>query len=77
MTASCLAYLGIKTIAFDYDHDLIKNFNKYITNIFESKLSEFTKNGLRLQTLKFTSSIEYIKNHKYFWITYKILIGNN
>ena len=50
VTAYYLAYLGIETIAFDYDHYLIKNFNKYINPIFGPKLSEFIKNWLRSQT---------------------------
>ena len=77
VTASCLASLGIETVAFDFDPDLIKNFNNYITPIYEPKLSEFIKNGIKSQTLKFTSSIEDIKNHKYYWITYDTPLGNN
>ena len=77
VTASCLASLGIETVGFDFDPDLIKNFNNYITPIYEPKLSEFIKNGIKSQTLKFTSSIEDIKNHKYYWITYDTPLGNN
>ena len=77
VTASCLASLGIETVAFDFDTDLIRNLNNYIAPIYEPKLSEFIKNGIESETLRFTSSPEDIKNHKYYWITYDTPIGNN
>ncbi len=77
VTASCLASLEVETTAFDFNQNLINNFHDLILPIDEPGLLTFIKKGVESKNLKFTSDLEDIKNHKYYWITYDTPVDYN
>lgn len=70
VTAACLASLGHEVIGLDFDAKTIKNLNKGIPPLFESKLEELIHNGIESNKLKFTTDIKDIENIDLLWIAY-------
>jgi UDPglucose 6-dehydrogenase len=59
VTAACFANLGNSVICVDIDTEKIKSLKKGIVSIYESKLEEMVKNGLRSGNLNFTTNLTY------------------
>jgi len=70
VTAACLATLGHRVVAIDFDEARVANLSKGIAPIFEPGLEELIKRGLSSGNLRFSARINDAKDIDVLWVAY-------
>jgi UDPglucose 6-dehydrogenase len=70
VTAACMATLGHRVIAIDFDEARVANLSKGIAPIFEPGLEELIERGLSSGNLRFSARINDAKGIDVLWVAY-------
>ena len=77
VTAACLATLGHRVVAIDFDEARVANLSKGIAPIFEPGLEELIKRGLSSGNLRFSATINDAKDIDVLWVAYDTPVADD
>ena len=70
VTAACLATLGHRVVAIDFDEAGVADLSKGVAPIFEPGLEELVKGGLSSGNLRFSATVNDAKDIDVLWVAY-------